>query len=94
MTAPAPLLGFHARCELHRPLAEEEETALTDAFLTLVAARGLVTSGGFSGTRFAHVIFREAGPVTEADRAAVRQWVATRPEIRTADVGPVVDLDA
>ena len=94
MTAPDATPGFHFRCELHRALAEREETALTDSFLALVTAQGLVTSGGFSGTRFAHVVFRDAGRVTDADRAAVQRWAATRPEIRTADVGPVLDLDA
>lgn len=93
MTTARPTFGFHARFELHRPLTEDEETAVTDAFLALAAARGLVTSGGFSGTRFAHVVFSDAGQVTEADRAAVERWAATRPEIRTADVGPVVALD-
>ena len=94
MTGAGPTSGFHARFELHRPLTESEETALTDSFLELAASRGLVTSGGFSGTRFAHVVFSEASQVTDADRGAVLHWAATRPEIRTSDVGAVVDLDA
>ena len=94
MTAPCPIFGFLAKYELVAPLDDAAETALTDAFLALLAQRGLVSSGGFNGTRWSHIVRSEASQVTDADRTAVRDWAATRREIRSGDVGPIVDLES
>lgn len=80
-------------CRLHRALDEAGESALTDAFLGFAAARGLVSSGGFSGTRFSMTVHSEASQATDADRVAAEQWAARRPEIASATVGELVDLD-
>lgn len=94
MTAACPVFGFTLQCALHSQLDDAGEAALTDAFLAFAASRGLVCSGGFSGTRWSMTVHSEAGQATEADRAAVESWVRGRPEIAAANVGPLLDLDS
>jgi hypothetical protein len=80
-------------CTLRSQLDEEGEATLTDAFLRFAASRGLVCSGGFSGTRWSMTVHSDAGQATDADRGALDSWTASRPEITAATVGPLVDLD-
>ena len=80
-------------CTLRASLDAAGEAALTDAFLAFATSRGLVCSGGFSGTRWSMTVHSDAGQATDADRAAAESWVAARPEIAAANVSPVVDLD-
>lgn len=94
MTAACPVFGFTLRCTLHSPLDDAGESALTDDFLAFAASRGLVCSGGFSGTRWSMTVHSEAGQATEADRTAAEAWVRARPEIADTNVGPLFDLDS
>lgn len=94
VTAPCPIYGFIAKYELVSQLDEAEETALTDSFLELLEARGLVSSGGFNGTRWSHVVRSEASQATDADRVAVHDWATSRAEIRDGVCGPIVDLES
>ena len=87
------MYGFTVRFRMREGLDDAMETRLTDAFLQVLAARGLVTSGGFSGTRWSHVIRSEASQATDADRAAVADWASHRAEIEERDIGDIVDLD-
>jgi uncharacterized protein YggL (DUF469 family) len=87
------MYGFIARFRMRDGLDDAMETQLTDAFLRFLGSRGLVTSGGFSGTRWSHVIRSEASQATDADRAAVSAWAANRAEIEDRDIGDIVDLD-
>lgn len=87
------MFGFTARFQVVAGLDEGGETRLTDDFLRMLQARGLVTSGGFSGTRWSHVIRSEAAQATDADRQAVDAWAAGRAEIVVRDVGDIVDLE-
>ena len=87
------MFGFVARFQVVAALDDAAETRLTDDFLRLLEARGLVTSGGFSGTRWSHVIRSDASQATDADRQAVDAWAASRAEIVSREVGDVVDLE-
>jgi uncharacterized protein YggL (DUF469 family) len=93
LSAACPIFGFTLTCVLGSQLDVVGEAALTDAFLRFAASRGLVSSGGFSGTRWSMTVHSDAGQATDADRAAVEQWVASRREIASATIGPLVDLD-
>ncbi len=93
MSAACPVFGFSIACTLRSQPDEAGEAALTDAFLTFASSRGLVCSGGFSGIRWAMTVHSDAGQATDSDRTAAEAWVAARPEIATAAVGPLVDLD-
>ena len=94
MSAACPIFGFTLTCALHTPLDEDGEAALTDAFLAFAASRGLVCSGGFSGTRWSMTVHSDAGQATDADRSAIESGAAARPDIATATCGPLVDLDS
>jgi uncharacterized protein YggL (DUF469 family) len=87
------MYGFIVRFRMREGLDDTMETRLTDEFLRFLAGRGLVSSGGFSGTRWSHVIRSEASQATDADRAAVVDWASGRAEIEERDIGDVVDLD-
>jgi uncharacterized protein YggL (DUF469 family) len=94
VSAACPIFGFTLTCALRAPLGEDGEGALTDAFLRFAASRGLVCSGGFSGTRWSMTVHSDAGQATDADRAAAESWAAARPEIVSATSGTLVDLDS
>ena len=87
------MFGFVARFQVAAGLDDAAETRLTDAFLRLLETRGLVTSGGFSGTRWSHVIRSDASQATDADRQAIDAWAASRAEIVGREVGDIVDLE-
>jgi hypothetical protein len=93
MSAACPVFGFSIVCTLRSPLDDARAAALTDAFLRFTASRGLVCSGGFSGTRWSMTVHSDAGQATDSDRLAAEAWVASRAEIAAADLGPLVDLD-
>jgi uncharacterized protein YggL (DUF469 family) len=93
MSAACPVFGFTIACTLRSALDEAREAALTDAFLRFAASRGLVCSGGFSGTRWSMTVHSDAGQATDADRIETEAWIASRSEIAGATVGPLVDLD-
>ena len=93
MSAACPVFGFTLQCTLRSALDETGEATLTDAFLAFAASRGLVSSGGFSGTRWSMTVHSDAGQATDADRVAAEAWIAARSEIGSAMVGPLVDLD-
>ena len=93
MSAACPVLGFTLLCTLRSQLDDAGEAALTDAFLHFAASRGLVCSGGFSGTRWSMTVHSDAGQATDADRVAAQSWAEARSEIAAATVGPLVDLD-
>lgn len=87
------MYGFTVRFRMREGLDDAIETRLTDEFLQLLDRRGLVSSGGFSGTRWSHVIRSEASQATAADRAEVDRWAADCAEIVEREIGDIVDLD-
>ena len=78
--------GFHVRFAL-RALSAAEADRFWDAFLAeAIEARGLTYGGGEQG-----FVAALRGSATEADRDAVRDWLAARPEVMSAEVGSLVD---
>lgn len=78
--------GFHLRVVL-RALSAAEADRFWDAFLAeAIEARGLTYGGGEEG-----FVAALRGSATEADRDAVRDWLAARPEVVSAAIGPLVD---
>jgi uncharacterized protein YggL (DUF469 family) len=93
VSAPCPIYGFVARFEVTADLSDADATALTDDFLAFLEKRGLVSSGGFSGSRWTHVVRSDAAQATDADRTALQTWARTHIEIDSVVVDPLVDLD-
>jgi len=78
--------GFHVRFAL-RALSAAEADRFWDAFLAeAIEARGLTYGGAEEG-----FVAALRGSATEADRDAVRDWLAARPEVMSAEVGSLVD---
>ena len=92
MSAPCPTFGFHVVIEPAAALASPARAELEDAWVVLLESRGLYCRGGGS-VRLAYVVASEASQATENDRAAVRSWLAGRPEVARWTVGDLTDLD-
>lgn len=94
MSAPCPVFGFEAHAEI-RPVDDDDRRALWRAVETdFLAGRGLVARFlAFEGV-LSFAVTSEASQATDADRKALEAWAATRPEILSLRVGPLVDLAA
>ena len=94
MSAACPILGFDVYFRLAGWLDEVTADALRDAFIEgPVEGRGLSAAGG--GARdWRYTITRDGGQATEADRVAMTDWAARRPEITVCHVGPLADLSS
>jgi uncharacterized protein YggL (DUF469 family) len=96
MAAPCPVLGFVVRMELAPHLGAdprgERWGVLWDAWIVLLEGRGLSCGGG-GGDVLEYVVTSDAAQATESDRAAVRDWLGARDDLRTWSVGELVDLD-
>ena len=78
--------GFHVRFVL-RALSAVNAHRFWDDFLSeAIEARGLTYGGAEEG-----FVAALRGSATEADRDAVRDWLAARPEVASAEAGPLVD---
>ena len=91
MSAACPEFGFELTFDLVPRLGEDARSALRDAFIDALEARGLSADGGGEQV-WRHVITRDGAQAIDADREALRAWAATRPEIAAVTVGPLVDL--
>ena len=87
MSAPCPALGFVVAME-SAPAVRDE---LARAWQALLDARGLCATGG-GAERREYVVTSEASQATESDRDAVRDWLASRGEVRRWHVGEIEDL--
>ena len=94
MTAPCPALGFIVVIEPVAGLGEAERDALRDAWNRVLQARGLHAHARIGTGRSAIVVTSEASQATENDREAMREWLASRAELRHSTVGDIVDLAA
>ena len=92
MSAPCPVFGFEVRAEI-RPVDDDDRRALWLALETdFLAERGLVARCIALGGVLSFAVASEASQATDADRRALEAWAATRPEILSMRVGPLVDL--
>lgn len=89
MAAPCPSYGFVIRVAFRPAL---DDAPFWGAFIDFLEERGLYCAGG-GGETPAYVVGSDAAQATDADRAAVRSWLASRPEVAEWSVGELFDLD-
>ena len=94
MTTPCPALGFVVVIEPIAGLGDAQRDALRLAWSTLLDARGLQAHGAIGSSRSAIPVSSEASQATDLDREAVREWLASRSELRQGSVGDIEDLGA
>ncbi|MCO5975425.1 YggL family protein [Ideonella oryzae] len=81
-------VGFPVSIRLSPALSSKACDEFWDAFLTeLIVPRALA----FCGHEEGFVMRFGSGSATEADRAAVRDWLQARPGVERAVVGPLED---
>ena len=78
--------GFHVRLVLRASSAAAADRFWDDFLAEAIEAHGLTYGGGEQG-----FVAMARGSAVEADREAVRDWLAARPEVASAEVGPLVD---
>ena len=81
-------LGFDVSFELRGGLEEDQLTRFWDAFiLEAIERNGLAFGGGTNG----FVCAWGRGSATESHREVVRSWLSSRPEVESAQAGPLID---
>jgi uncharacterized protein len=81
--------GFHYSAEFKKPLDQDAQEDLIDAFLAeAIEARGLVL-GGWMDAGF--VVKYRSGSATEEDRQAVEAWLKACDALQNVEVGALVD---
>ena len=91
MSAPCPVFGFEVRAEI-RPVDDDRRALWLALETDFLAERGLVARRIALGGVLSFAVTSEASQATDADRRALEAWAATRPEILSMRVGPLVDL--
>lgn len=81
--------GFEYEIELKVSLSPEQEDVLVDRFLAeVIEARSLALGGGLA---CGFVAYYGRGSATEADRAAVEEWLRSNLPIDTLRVSELMD---
>jgi uncharacterized protein YggL (DUF469 family) len=89
VSAPCPTFGFVARIEQSQGAVGTG--ALVRALIAeLLDSRGLQVDPGDRAHEY--VITSEGAQATSADRDALIAWLASRPDVRTFEVGPLTDV--
>ncbi|HEX2781516.1 MAG TPA: 50S ribosome-binding protein YggL [Gemmatimonadaceae bacterium] len=91
MSAPCPEFGFAVTIEPPGGPGPRERPTFDEALAALLASRGLSVEAGRAGMR-RFIVRSEASQATDADREAVRAWLAARPDVRDARVSDLIDL--
>jgi uncharacterized protein YggL (DUF469 family) len=91
MTAPCPSFGFIATIVLAPGVDDSARAQFWREWLEFLEARGLYSGGG-GGDSPEYVVASEAAQATDADREAVRAWLAGRRELSRFSVGELIDL--
>lgn len=92
MTEPCPALGFFVSIELAPSTSARVREEFRQSWLGFLVGRGLyATSAGADSRQWA--VGSEASQASEVDCDAARSWLATRPEVRQAEVGAIEDLN-
>jgi uncharacterized protein YggL (DUF469 family) len=82
-------LGCRLEVAFHNVLTEEAADRLIDAFIDQVLVPRRLVIGGWLTS--AYIVVDGRGSVTEFDRAIIQLWLASRSEVVTVHVGPLVD---
>jgi uncharacterized protein YggL (DUF469 family) len=91
MSAPCPMLGFTVLIDLHDAVDESRSVALTQTLTELLAAHGLVASGG-GRRQMLFVVSREGSQATETERELVQRWASGWSDEAAITVSDLVDL--
>jgi uncharacterized protein YggL (DUF469 family) len=86
-------LGFEVHFRVADNLSYDAFDAVVDAFISqAIEAYGLLCGGGGQNPEWSVFVTREGrGSATEEHRQAIERWLATRPEVNTVQIGPLVD---
>ncbi|MES2103348.1 MAG: 50S ribosome-binding protein YggL [Pseudomonadota bacterium] len=89
------VMVFVAKAKLSKALSAEESEAWMDAFITsAIEANGLVCAGGLNEDFWCYALAdQERQSVTEAQRVAVRDWLASRTELNDLRVSELRDAN-
>jgi len=91
MSAPCPILGFTVLVDLRDSTEEWQGGELTRTLTDLLAAQGLVASGG-GGRQLLFVVSREGSQATEAERQLVQSWAREWSSVADITVSDLLDL--
>lgn len=92
MTAPCPTFGFCVVLEPRSDLSSDDRTALSAAWMAFLERRGLYCERRGGAPRMEYVVLGEGTQATDADRLAVRAWLAARTELMGWSTGDLEDL--
>ena len=92
MSAPCPALGFVAELEPVAGISPDRLAVLRAEWVAFLDARGLTARERGPGAPLRFEVESEASQATQNDRAAVEQWLVTRPELAACRVGDIYDL--
>jgi uncharacterized protein YggL (DUF469 family) len=93
MSAACPSFGFNVRIRMRANAEQHEEAQLWQSFMRdVIAVRGLTCGGTRTHDHWSQIIRSEASQATDTDREAVKAWLASRREVDSVEIGPLVDL--
>ena len=86
-------LGCEVRFQVADDLSHDAFDAVADAFISqAIEAHGLLCGGGGKNSAWNVFVTREGrGSVTEEHLQAIERWLAACPEVKTVQIGPLVD---
>ena len=85
------MLGFTVLIDLHESVDESRSVAVSQSLTDLLAAHGLVASGG-GRRQMLFVVSREGSQATEAERELVQRWASEWRNEAEITVSDLVDL--
>jgi uncharacterized protein YggL (DUF469 family) len=92
MSSACPIYGFEFVYHLRDGLSEDASNRVWRSFVETVECHGL-SAGGGGDIHWRHVITRDGGQATDADRVVLLAWAEACDEITDASAGPLIDLE-
>ena len=93
MTAPCPTFGFLVDFEFRPGLGGDGRHAFWTEWRAFLDRHALYSERSDAGAApQTLVVMGDGAQATESDRAATRQWLATRSELSAWSVGGLVDV--
>jgi hypothetical protein len=92
VSAPCPALGFVVDVEPAVGISAEHLATLRAEWAAFLDGRGLSAREQRVGARLRFEVESEASQATQIDRAAAEQWLCTRVELSSFEVGDIHDL--